>query len=161
MTGQLCRVSEPRIRHRSDEDALFVHRQFAHVLCEAAEHAVLKQILFDIRSVERGNRESTLPQIIADSDERFLSRKVSDDRNNQVLAVQVAYKLVVLLDREKISEPSVLIGLDDQFFQTRKPTASRPFHPIRDFQPVIVKILVNVLKATLISFGQLYLKVIF
>src|SRR5207247_2154885 len=60
MPRQLGRVREAGIGNRTDKQALLGDWQLTHVLGEAAEYSVLKQILLHVRSVERSHGQTAL-----------------------------------------------------------------------------------------------------
>src|SRR6266849_343148 len=62
--------------HRSDEGARRVERQRVDVVAEVAPYAVLPQVLFDVRYIERGHDRFFLPQVCADGADRLRSPEV-------------------------------------------------------------------------------------
>src|ERR1041384_5639428 len=56
MTRYLRGVCEARVGDGADEQPLLVDRKLAHILCEASEDFILKQVLLDIRGIKHNHR---------------------------------------------------------------------------------------------------------
>src|SRR6185295_17141123 len=158
MSRKLRRVREASVWYCSNKKTVLVNRKLAHVLGKAAEYSVLKEVLLDVRGVERGHDEAVLLQVFADSGQRFLAREITHDRDDQISPLQVAHEFKILFRRQEVSELAVLVRLLDEFFQIRKPTAAHSFHSISNIQSIVAEVSVHVIEARLITLGQLHLE---
>src|SRR5262249_46529570 len=105
-----------------------VHGQLAYVFDKGREYGVLEEILLYVRSVKRSHRQAVLAQIIADRRQRLLPGEVANDRNDQILALHRANKLIVAGGGQKVAGLSVQVRLGDYLFQAWKRAATVTIH---------------------------------
>src|SRR5262249_9191931 len=94
IAGQPRRVCIPR-EGGADDQAPVVAWQLLDVVGEALEYSVLKQHHLYIRRVKGRHREPILSQVIAYRREGLLPGEITDDRDDQIFAVQAAHEVVV------------------------------------------------------------------
>src|SRR5262249_27116979 len=159
MTGQSRRVREAS-GGRAYEEAALVDRERPHVVSEGYESVVLKQVLLHVRRVKGRHREAVFPQIIAYSPERLLAAEITDDGDDQILAVQVSHEIIVLTGGEIIAELTIEVSLCNQVLQRGKVPAPRVVHSVGDVKSVFAEVAVDVFQTLQIVHRERELKLI-
>ena len=63
---------------------------------EVAPDAVLRQVLLDVRQVERRHGRAVILQVLADGAQRLRPGEIADERHEQVLLLEILQELEVL-----------------------------------------------------------------
>ena len=82
------------------------------------------RVLLDVRQIERRDRFVVLAEVRADGAQRLVAREVTRERDDQVVAVHVAQRSIVLFRREVGVVVAVPIGLHHQVGVGREPAAA-------------------------------------
>src|SRR4030095_6490066 len=110
LTGTTCRerlhrteVGPTASAAESDKRAGRIDRKRGDVAAVCDPHLCWRlECLLDVRHVEGGDRRRALLQVLRNCPQCLRARKVSDNRNDQVLLLHLPHKLIVGLAGQKV-----------------------------------------------------------
>src|SRR5437667_11970141 len=90
----------------ADEGARAVERQCRDVLAERRPLAILIQVLFDVRKIKRADSRAVGAQVSADGANRFWTAEVSDNRDHEIVRLQLLEEGKAIFRRQVASRHS-------------------------------------------------------
>src|SRR5262249_41944945 len=109
---RLRRTAPARAPHRvwTNEDAARVDGERRDVGVEGFVVAVLKQILFDVRDVERADGGVAVPEVRGDGPNGLRSAEVAGHRHDQVFLMEHLDVLIVVFRRQEAARLAGRVG---------------------------------------------------